>query len=218
MEEYLARLPYWDKLSDEEKAMVRGAAEVQRYEKGQYIYGSAGDCLGMILLLRGEIRTYMLSEEGREITLFRLHQGDTDVLSASCAVNRIAFDTHMTAQQDCEILVVSAGTFAALTERNIYARCYLYEVATERFSAVMESIQQIMFQGYDRRLAAFLVAEYDRTGCAELRMTHEELAQHTSSAREVVARMLKRFAAAGLVETRRGCLLLRDVAALRELL
>ena len=105
-----------------------------------------------------------------------------------------------------------------LAQQNIYARCFLYELATARFSAVMWSMQQVLFARFDRRLATFLLNEYERTGNAEIRMTHEQIAQHVSSAREVVARMLKRFASDGLVEMRRGAIRLSDPDGLRRLL
>ena len=214
----LIRLPYWDRLSPEEKDLVRGSSSIQHYEKGQLIHGGAGDCLGMLLVLAGEVRTYLLSEEGREVTLFRLGEGEPCVLSAACMIDQITFETHMTAERDCDLLTVGAGAFARLTEGNIYVRCFQYEVATQRFSAVMWSMQQILFQGFDRRLAAFLVEEHERTGSVEIGMTHEQIARHTSSAREVVARMLKRFAADGLVEVGRGRLRLTDVDGLRALI
>ena len=217
-EEYLTQLPYWDMLSQEDQELVRHNTTMQRYEKGQFIHSDLYDCLGMVLVLQGEIRTYLLSEEGREVTLFRLYEGDPCVFSASCAIRQITFEVHMTAEQDCTLLVVRTGAFAELTRRNVYVRCLMYELMLERFSSVMWSMQQILFHGFDRRLAAFLIGEYDRTGVPVIQMTHEQIAQHTSSAREVVARMLKRFATDGLVEVRRGSIRLTSPDDLRKLI
>ena len=106
---------------------------------------------------------------------------------------------------------------AALKEKNLYVRCFLYELATKRFSDVMWAMQQIMFKGLDRRLAEFLFAEAERTGSDTIRMTHEQIAQHISSAREAVARMLKSFSEDGLVELKRGAITLRDKNRLNRL-
>ena len=78
-------------------------------------------------------------------------------------------------------------------------------------------MQQILFERFDRRLAGFLLEEYARTGSREILMTHEQIAAQVSSAREVVARTLKRFSADGLVEMKRGKLLLKDPNALKKL-
>ena len=171
----------------------------------------------MFLVISGEIRTYLLSEEGREITLFRLYPNDICVLSASCVISQITFDTFMTAKQETEVLIVPANAIALLKERNINVKCFLYELAVKRFSDVMWSMQQIMFKSLDKRLAEFLLAEAERTGSDTIRMTHEQIAQHISSAREAVARMLKRFSEDGLVELRRGAITLRDKNRLNRL-
>lgn len=181
------------------------------------MHSQESECLGMILMLDGEARSYILSEEGREITLFRLHVGEPCVLSASCVISKITFDTHIAAETDCKVLIVAPGAFASLTEQNIYVRCFMYELATEHFSSVMSSMQQILFMRYSQRLAMFLLEEYERTRRPEVHMTHERIAQNTSSAREVVARTLKRFAGEGLVELKRGEILLKDIDGLRKI-
>ena len=171
----------------------------------------------MLLLLEGEIRTYLLSDEGREVTLFRGYSGGLCVLSASCVISQITFEVQMSAQQDTEVLIIPAGITAALKERNIHVRCFFYELAIQRFSDVMWSMQQILFKGLDRRLADFLLAEQERTGSDTVRMTHEQIARHISSAREAVARMLKHFSEDGLVELKRSAVVLLNMDALKKL-
>ena len=211
-------LPYYGRLTASEKELVDKNAVIRTYRKGSCLLGSGEECLGQLLILDGALRVYILSEEGREITLFRMYPGDTGVLSASCVISQITFDVQIEAEEDARVLVLNSGAFKTLTDQNIYARCYMYELLTERFSSVMWTMQEILFKGYDRRLASFLVGEYERTGSPELRMTHEQIASHTSSAREVVARMLKRFSADGLVDVKRGLVTLRNVDALRSMI
>lgn len=131
------KLPFWDKLSKEEREYINSVSFLRRFEKDGFIHGSGNDCLGMFLVISGEIRTYLLSEEGREITLFRLYPNDICVLSASCVISQITFDTFMTAKQETEVLIVPANAIALLKERNINIKCFLYELAVKRFSDVM---------------------------------------------------------------------------------
>lgn len=215
--EMFRQLPFWEKLLEEQKESVMRSGRVRHYEKGSILFGSGSVCLGMVSVLRGSIRVSLLSEEGREITLFRLEQGDPCVLSAACVISQITFDTCMTAEQDCDLLVIGAGVFGRLAEENIYVKCFMYELMTKRFSSVMWTMQQILFAGMDQRLAGFLVKEYDRTKSSRIPMTQEQIAQQINSAREVVARMLRRFASEHLVEIRRGEILLLDVDGLREI-
>ena len=217
MEKILSHLPFWSSLSEDEKERVRKRAFVNNYEKGTIINNCNNECLGMLLVISGEIRTYLLSEEGREVTLFRLYSGDLCVLSASCVISQINFETQMIAQQNTEVLIIPVDVIAALREKNIHVRCFLYELATKRFSDVMWAMQQILFKGLDRRLAGFLLVETERTDSNVIRMTHEQIAQHISSAREAVARMLKHFAEDGLVDIKRGAITLIDIDGLRNL-
>ena len=210
MENILNKLPFWTSLTEQEKEILRKSAVIRRYERGSFIHSSDRDCLGMLFIISGEIRTYILSDEGREITLFRLYPNDLCVLSASCVISQISFDTQMTARQDTEVLIIPPNITALLKEQNISVRCFLYEQATERFSEVMWAMQQILFKGLDQRLAAFLVEECERTNSNTVRMTHEQIARNISSAREAVARMLKQFTQDGLVELKRGEIIIKD--------
>jgi CRP/FNR family transcriptional regulator len=215
--EALARLPFWGLLTAKEQKVLAARAVIRRDGPGQIVHGGQQDCPGLFLVLSGELRAAVLSEAGREITLYRVGAGEFCVLSASCVISQITFDTQITAESPCERLVIDAATIDGLAENNIALRCALYEQALRRFSEVVWAMQQILFMGMDRRLATFLMGEADRTDALEIAMTHEQIARHISSAREVVARMLKRFAAEGWVRMRRGRITVTDPGALRRL-
>ncbi len=216
-EEYLEKLPYWNDLSAAQKEFVRQNSALRKYETDAQLLAPYAECLGMLWVVKGDIRAYMLSEEGREITLFHLCDGESCVLSASCVIAQINFETQMTAEKDTEVLIVNSHAFARLAEENIYVKCFMYELISSRFSSVMWTMQQILFKGFDHRLASFLLSEYERTGSRDICMTHEQIARQTSSAREVVARMLKRFSIEGYVEFRRGVVTLKDISALKRI-
>ena len=213
---YLEKLPYYKFLTEEQKEDILKGWVTKTYKKGQLILGS-DECLGQIFVISGERRAYVISEDGREITLFSLNEFDICVLSASCVIKEITFETAIVAETDCEVLILSSGLFQNLTEENIYVKCFMYELLTKRFSSVMFTMQQIIFKGYDRRLATFLISEYEKNGKREIKLTHGQIAKKTNSAREVVARMLKRFSSEGLVECERGTVYLLDTEKLKKL-
>ena len=217
MESVLERLPFWKLLTDSEKELVQQNAVIRLYKKGTRVYSSERECLGMLFVMQGEMRTYLLSEEGREVTLFRIYPNDLCVLSASCVISQISFDTQMSAQRDTEALIIPPNIVLLLKEKNLSVRCFLYELATKRFSDVMWAMQQILFKRLDQRLALFLMQESQRLGTDTIHMTHEQIAQQISSAREAVARMLKQFSEDGLVELKRGAIRLLDQKGLKAL-
>jgi len=216
MTELLEKLPYWEQLTEEERQQVRKEAYIRHYKAGELLYGSCVECVGMIHILRGEARAYILSDEGREVTLFRVEEEDNCVLSASCVLTHISFVSFMAVAKESDILIVPVNLFGTLCERNVHVRCFAYEIAARRFSSVVFVMQQILFARLDQRLASFLLREYRKKGNPEIRMTQEQLAAHINSVRETVGRMLKRFAEEGMIENRRGSILLTDIQKLEK--
>lgn len=210
-------LPFWKNLSKYEKDLVISQSVIVEYEKGKIIHSNEDKCLGMIYLVSGEIRTYILSDSGREITLFRLHNDDCCVLSASCVINEITFQSQMKAEKNCKVIILSSAVFSKLSNNNIYVRCYMYETLANRFSSVVKAMEQMLFINFDARLATFLMSETERTKKNEIKMTHEQVAMYINSAREVVARTLKKFEKDSIVELKRGTIIIRDLKKLSDI-
>ena len=216
MKEMLKTLPYWEDLSEDEQRQVEAEAVIRHYEAGEVLYGPTVDCVGMIHVLRGETRAYILSDEGREVTLFHVEAGDNCILSASCVLAYISFESFMVAAKTSDILTVPVRLFGELCEKNVHVRCFAYGLATQRFSTVMYVMQEILFARLDRRLASYLLQVYRKTGETSVRITQEQLALEVNSARETVGRILKHFAEDGMIENRRGSIQLKDIRKLEE--
>lgn len=210
--------PFWERLSAEERAELLQSAALVSYRKGECVHRSDMGCTGAVLVLSGLLRVYIVSEEGREVTLFRIHTGESCVLSASCLLDTIAFDLLIDAAEDARALVVPTSVLHPIMERNPYVGLYMYKQATERFSDVMWTMQQILFMGVDRRVAIFLWDEMARQGKQILKITHDELARNIGSAREVVTKVMKYFAGEGIVRVKRGQVEILDREKLRALL
>ncbi|MBS7403659.1 MAG: Crp/Fnr family transcriptional regulator [Oscillospiraceae bacterium] len=205
----------WARLSEEEKRLIVTHSKLVRYKKGQNIHGNKGGCTGALLVKSGSLRIYLLSDEGREITLFRMYEGDVCMLTASCVLTSITFDVFVDAELDSEVYIVCPNALGELMRNNVYVENYALRKTTERFSEVMWTMQQILFMSFDRRLALFLLKELEKTGGDTVRLTQEQIAKYTGSAREVVSRMLKYFAGEKLVEVSRGGVRVLDPAALK---
>ncbi len=214
---YREIFPFWEKISDRDRQYICQNSYEVTYPKGKNIH-DGGECSGVILVRSGSLRLYMMSEEGKDITLYRLHKGDLCMLSASCVLEAVTFDVFVDAENDSECCVVSGPAFAAVSERNPDIRIFALETAVARFSDVMWVMQQILFMSMDKRLAIFLSDESARTGSDTIALTHGQIARYMGSAREVVSRMLKYFAGEGIVEVSRGGVKLLDKKRLRRLI
>lgn len=208
---------FWDKISDLEKAALMDNISDIKYEKGTCLSGSDDSCAGVFLIRSGTLRVYMLSEDGKDLTLFRLNPGEICILSASCVLKLIRFEVLIEAETECRILVANAIFFSDLAARNVWVENFSYKVAAERFSDVMEAIQRIFFLSVDKRLANFLLEEIERNNTNVVPVTHEQIARYIGSAREVVSRTLKSFYVLGAVELSRGGIKIVDKKLLQSM-
>ena len=209
--------PFWEKLNDREQEQLVAGTVRRSYEKGSMVHSASEKCLGLILVEEGRLRVYVESEEGRDVTLYRMEPGEICTLSASCFMSEITFEVLVEAELDSRIVLISPSVFHRITSENIYAENYLYKQTAGRFSDVMWAMQQILFLSFDKRLALFLVDETAKTGGDTLFMTHEQIAKYIGSAREVVSRMLKYFEEEGYVKLSRGRIQVTDIEGLEAL-
>ena len=206
--------PFWPVLSEREESLLKPAIHKEVYEKGQIIHRSLEGCKGLMAVCRGQLRTYIVSEEGREVTLFRVQNGEVCVLSASCLLDSIVFEVMIEVMEETEVAVIPSVLLNQVIKTNPRVELYLYKSATERFSDVMWTLQQILFLRIDQRVAQFLKDETIRQNSSTLSITHDEIAKLIGSAREVVTKVLKYMAQEGVVELKRGKIEIPDVKKL----
>lgn len=209
-------LPFWDKLSPAEAEEILRESVYQKFEAGQLLSRTDRNCLGALILLSGQIRVFMTSEEGREVSLLRLYPGELCMLSASCLLDSIQFEYLIDAPQETEAILIPSRVFGQIMKDNPYVELSLAKEINRRYGAVMWSLQQILFMGVDRRLAATLLRLTEKNGSAVITCTHDQIASEIGSAREVVSRMLKYFAEEGIVELGRGRVTVTDPEKLKR--
>ena len=208
--------PFWGKLSDTDKETFCRSSHRMHFEKGTNVH-DGNECTGVILIKTGSLRLYILSDEGKEITLYRLFAGDMCMLSASCVLNSVTFDVFVDSEEESECVVIGGCALEDISNRYKEAKIFVLEVALSRFSDVMWVMQQILFMSMDKRLAIFLLDESANTKSDTIHLTHEQIAKYMASAREVVTRMLKYFTHEGLVDSSRKGIKLLDKKRLRAL-
>lgn len=195
--------PFWKKLPIQDQEILEGASAIRKYKKGENVHGGGLHCTGVVGIINGRLRVYLLSPEGKEVTLFRLLEHDVCMLSASCLIKNIAFDVYVDAEVDTEIILISPAAYEDVGKRNNFLPAYVQDIITMRFSEAMWVMEQILFMNMDRRLAIFLLEQANIEESDTVSLTHQEIADHMSTAREVVSRMLKYFANEGIVRVSR---------------
>lgn len=209
--------PVWNKLHSGQQDLILSNLRFQAVKKGTMLHNGDAECTGLLLVKSGQLRAYILSDEGREITLYRLFDRDLCLFSASCIMRSIQFEVSIEAEKDTDLWVIPAAVYQRIMEESAPVSNYTNELMASRFSEVMWLMEQVMWKSMDKRLAAFLLEEAAIEGTSALKITHETIANHLGSHREVVTRMLRYFQSEGMVRLSRGMVQLLDEEKLRRL-
>ena len=209
--------PMWDRLSQAHKDIIQSSAVKKTVKKGTVLHGGFSDCSGLFLVASGMLRAYILSEEGKEVTLYRLFEMDICLFSASCIMRSIQFEVTIQAEKDTDLWVIPAEVYQDIMEASAPVANYTNELMASRFSEVMWLMEQVMWKSLDKRVAAFLLEEASIEGSSVLKITHEAIANHLGTHREVITRMLRYFQSEGMVRLSRGMVRLLDEDRLRQL-
>ena len=209
--------PFWEQLTPEEQERLCRFTRPVHYAKGARVHSPLESCVGILLLRSGQLRSYLLSEDGRDVTLYRLFGGEVCILSASCVMDAVNIDLYIDAEEDTDVLLTDASAFRRLSDANIYVRCFAYELASKRLSDMLWKMQQVLFLSADRRFAIFLLEESEKRKSEVVHLTHEQMARYMGTAREVVTRLIKYFNQEGWTTSGRGYLRIEDREALRRL-
>ena len=209
--------PIWNKLTPAQQERIRSTSILHTVKGGTMLHNGGPDCLGLLLVKSGQLRAYMLSEEGREVTISRFFEMDMCLFSASCVMSNMLFDVFIEAEKDSEVWVIPACLYQNLMEESLPLANHSHNLITSHLSDVMWLMEQIMWKSFDKRLAKFLLEESALEGTNSLKITHEKIANHLGTAREVVTRMLRYFQSEGMVKLTRGTVDITDEKKLKKL-
>ena len=215
--DFQSYFPIWNKLTASQQERILSSLMERKISKGTVIHNGSMDCTGLLLVKSGQLRAYILSDEGREITIYRLFDRDMCLFSASCIMRSIQFEVTIETEKDTELWIIPAEIYQSIMEESAPVSNYTNELMATRFSDVMWLMEQVMWKSLDKRVAAFLLEEMSIERTAQLKITHETIANHLGSHREVITRMLRYFQNEGMVKLSRGMIEITDAEKLEEL-
>ena len=199
--DFQSYFPVWNKLTPAQQERILGSLMERRVSKGAVIHNGSMDCTGLLLVKSGQLRAYILSDEGREITIYR----------------SIQFEVTVEAEKDTDLWVIPSEIYQSIMEGSAPVSNYTNELMASRFSDVMWLMEQVMWKSLDKRVAAFLLEEVSIEGTSHLKITHETIANHLGSHREVITRMLRYFQNEGMVKLSRSSIEITNAKKLEEL-
>lgn len=210
-------LSFFNNLSKEEINDLFSSSSIMKYNKGELIYSKDKACAGVILVVSGQLRSFMSSHSGKEITLFKLFELDTCVLSSSCVYKNLTYDISLEAEQDSYLIIIDSNFFKELSTKNIHVQQFILDFTQDKLSEIMFVLEQVVFFSLESRLANFLVNQYNLNNSTNINLTHSYIANDLGSSREVISRLLKRFENDSLVQISRGNIKIIDIKRLKLL-
>lgn len=210
-------LPFYKYLSEKEKEELYASSHIEFFQKGKLIHSKHESCTGVILVLDGQLRSYMSAKLGKEITLFRLFEFDMCILSSSCVYQNLSYDINLYAETDSHVIIIESNFFKNLSKNNMKIQEFFLNLTQNKLSEIMWVLEQVVFFSLDYRLSNYLVNQYYLNNSNYIYITHDSIANDLGSAREVISRMLKRFEKDNLVKLSRGCITIVDLDGLKLL-
>lgn len=167
----------------------------------EFVFRPGDQCESFVILLEGRIRVQLISEDGKEVTLYRIGPGGSCVLTTSCLFSNDEYPAEAMTETDIKALAISRDVFESTVENSTQFRRYVFDGFSKRLAKVIGRMEELAFTSIDYRLAKVLVDLHER---GQTKVTHNELAVELGTAREVVSRHLKRMEMQGLIALARG--------------
>ncbi len=203
--------------SGEHIQLIRNTALIKRFRKDETILHGGKACSGLVAVVNGQLRAFIQSANGKQVTLYRLYNYDVCVMSASCLIKNMQFDIHLTAQSDTTVLIIPTATIELINPVNPLFRQFTLDLLAQRFSDVMWTMEQIAFSPMPARIARFIFDTANQNDGLIANLTHDAIAKELGSAREVITRILKYLQSEGIIQMYRGKIRITDLAKLEEL-
>lgn len=178
---------------------------VHHYKRGDKLIDNRGSCVGFSFILGGTLRVYRMSDEGREVTLYRLKKGDSCFLTILCVLSHLDNYAFAEVEEDAVLAIVPMDIFKEyILEDKEYLK-YIFKNLYGKFDHTIATLEKITFDSIEKRITDYLRQSSQKTeGEAVIYTTHEKIAIDIGSSREVVSRVLKSFEKTGLLELGRG--------------
>jgi CRP/FNR family transcriptional regulator len=212
----IARLfPALNRIDDDIGREVLANARLIKLPPDTMAFELGSPCENYLLVMSGTVRVQQTAENGREIVLYRVHPGESCVLTTSCLIARNRYPAEGITETEVEAIMIPAPIFQQALEQSDGFRKFVLEGYGQRLTDLMAVIENIAFRRMDCRLAEKLLAMSSKD--AEIAITHQALAMELGSAREVISRQLKEFERKEWIQLGRGTIRIVDTSPLRSL-
>lgn len=201
------KFSFYAGMSEEDKKLLQGSVIRRDIPEGQIMMGDNNRCTGIPMVMKGRLRMFRTSEKGREMTLYRIAEGELCLLAGVCAMGDMEYDFSIEAETDSVLANIPPDIFKELLYRCDSFRTYVFNELAKKLILSIETIEMLIFNSIEERIMAYLQHHANAQGV--VKTTHEKMAVELGSSREVITRQLKAMSERGLIEIRRGQIIVK---------
>lgn len=201
------QFPFFKDMDEEDKNLLVNGVIRKELDQGQIMVGDNQRCTGIPLLLKGTLRVFRISDKGREMTLYRINQGELCILAAVCAMGDVEYDFSIEAQTESKIANIPPDVFKELLYKSEVFKTYIFNTLAQKLIMSIETIEMLIFVSIEDRIIEYLQENANERG--EVITTHEKMAIDLGSSREVITRQLKKMADKQKLQLKRGKIILK---------
>lgn len=213
--EWVERFPGLSRLEPTTKKLLLQRSTVVSMPEKTVIFGPGRSPENMLFLLDGTVRVQQVSETGHEIVLYRIHAGESCVLTTACLLAYDDYSAEGVAESEVTAAAVPRQVFDDLVAQSPSFRNFVFAAFSKRITDLFLMIDEVAFQRMDVRLAHKLI-ELSK-GDDQISTTHQKLSVELGTAREVISRQLQEFQRRGWIEQSRGTVKLLNRERLEKL-
>jgi CRP/FNR family transcriptional regulator len=203
------RFSFFAEMSEQDKKLLRESVIRRDIPQGQILMGDNNRCNGIPMVIKGRLRLFRISEKGREMTLYRIVEGDLCLLAGVCAMGDMEYDYSIEAEKDSVLANIPPDIFKELLYRCDSFRTYVFNELAKKLILSIETIEMLIFNSIEERIMTYLQHHANAQGI--VKTTHEKMAVELGSSREVITRQLKTMSERGLIDIKRGQIIVKII-------
>ncbi len=200
--------------AEEIRSFLEGLFRPLKVNRGSLLFSEGSLCSAVPFVKEGELKVYLISDSGRELTLYKVMPGQMCMLAMITVYSNREYPAYTRAEEDSVIFMVPKEIAFRWFEENQWWRSLFMKVLSENLLSVMDTINSMVSDRVEERLIHYLLSEAKGKGFIE--KTHEDIAKDVGSVRVVVSRVLKDIERDGLIEVCRGRIFIKDYDALKR--
>ena len=202
-----AKFPFYAAMSEADRTFLKDTVFRRELQKGQIMVGDNNRCNGVPMVVKGTLRLFRISDKGREMTLFRINEGELCILAAICAMSDIEYDFSIQAEKDSIFGNIPVDTFRDLLSRSEEFKTFVFNEFARKLILMIDTIEMLKFSSIEERILEYIKDNANEQG--EVKTTHEKMAIDLGSSREVITRQLRKMAEQNVLQLKRGKIILK---------